>query len=300
MAQGEAIHDAVRTSNLEVMWEQIGAGHINDQEEFTSKTPLMIATLAGYPDVVRDLLVNGANTTILDKNGYTPIEASAFKGFVEITEMLLVYQPELATFVNPGDRLTPLHRCAWHHSPSHLSVATLLLSHGANANALEPSASEATPLHGASNRGHEEMVLLLLRAQANPNAINVEKQTPLHLASLSAHTGVVKLLLEWGSDATYRDLAGKSPRDLAPQSGVKRLETSIFDGFDDGIDSESTVAIKTRAQLEDEEELRYVLETMRRLESEGRGEGADDPEEKDELREKVTEAMRRTTGHTEL
>jgi ankyrin repeat protein len=77
-----------------------------------------------------------------------------------------------------------------------------------------------TPLHEAANKGHVEVVKILLEAGATVDAktkvlrldspcisqllttpVDLQSgQTPLHYASAQGHTAVVKLLLDSGAD----------------------------------------------------------------------------------------------------
>ena len=54
-----------------------------------------------------------------------------------------------------------------------------------------------TPLHGASSRGHIEMVKFLIEKGADPNRKNKADQTPLFFAKTQKHTQVSKFLMEY-------------------------------------------------------------------------------------------------------
>ena len=69
----------------------------------------MSAVLNGHTDVVRVLLEAGADTTIGEKDGYTPMHGAGFQGRADIALLLIKHG------LNPSDRhsdgFTPVGRC---------------------------------------------------------------------------------------------------------------------------------------------------------------------------------------------
>jgi serine/threonine protein kinase len=73
-----------------------------------------------------------------------------------------------------------------------------------------------TPLHAAARNGHDEVVQLLLSIdKINIDPINSAGKTPLHIAAEFGHGVVVQVLLEAGAITNVKDVAGRSPLDLA-------------------------------------------------------------------------------------
>ncbi|KAJ0966727.1 hypothetical protein J5N97_023644 [Dioscorea zingiberensis] len=62
-----------------------------------------------------------------------------------------------------------------------------------------------TPLHWAVDRGHFDVVEILLRRNADVNAKDNEGQTPLHYAVVCEHEAIAKLLVEHNADVDLKD-----------------------------------------------------------------------------------------------
>ena len=96
----------------------------------------------------------------------------------------------------------------------------------------------ATPLHGAAEGGHGEIVELLIKAGADLHATTVSMLggggwIPLHSAARQGHREIVELLIANGTDVNSRDSAGKSTLHDAALEGHKEIvELLIIKGAD--------------------------------------------------------------------
>ena len=110
------------------------------------------------------------------------------------------------------------------------------LDKGTDVNAKREDGS--TPLHGAAEGGHEEIVKLLIAAGADLHATTVPMLggggwTPLHSAARLGHRGIVELLIEKGTDVNAMDSSGKSALHDAALEGHKEIvELLITKGAD--------------------------------------------------------------------
>ena len=110
------------------------------------------------------------------------------------------------------------------------------LDKGVDVNAKREDGS--TPLHGAAEGGHGEIVELLITAGADLHATTVSMLggggwIPLHSAARQGHRGIVELLIEMGTDVNSRDSTGKSSLHDAALEGHKGIvELLINKGAD--------------------------------------------------------------------
>jgi cytohesin len=99
-------------------------------------------------------------------------------------------------------------RTALHRAASY-EMAVILL----NANA-DPEARDEvgwTPLHKSARRGHRGAVSALIEFGANIEAVDAEFRTPLHKAAFRGHKEIVELLLQSGANAEAKDMEGNTP-----------------------------------------------------------------------------------------
>lgn len=82
-----------------------------------------------------------------------------------------------------------------------------------------PDQNGLTPLHIASLCGHLELMNILLRYRANPNAQDSTGMTPLHAAAMAGHLIAVEVLIHSGAEVDCRNNRGNTPLFLAVWDG---------------------------------------------------------------------------------
>lgn len=117
------------------------------------------------------------NPNFANSEGWTALHIAAYRGFLQICEVLLDY----------GDR-------------TNINAKTNQMQ---------------SPLHLACSGNFKPVVQTLVRAGANLNAVDYEGNSPLHLAVLEESREIVHWLLVRGPDLTIRNLEGRTAADLA-------------------------------------------------------------------------------------
>ncbi|XP_015377737.1 PREDICTED: ankyrin repeat domain-containing protein 17-like isoform X3 [Diuraphis noxia] len=170
--------------------------NVDSQTESNHDTALTVACAGGHEELVKLLLVRGANIEHRDKKGFTPLILAATGGFDKIVEILL---SNVANMEAQSERTkdTPLSLAC---SGGRYEVCDLLLQRGANKE--HRNVSDYTPLSLAASGGYVNIIKLLLSNGAEINSRTGSKLgiSPLMLAAMNGHTAAVKLLLDMGSD----------------------------------------------------------------------------------------------------
>ncbi|ONK63971.1 uncharacterized protein A4U43_C07F20790 [Asparagus officinalis] len=126
--------------------------------------------------------------------------------------------PVFSSFVHEEDsdsdlKLDAIHVCARE------GEAEKLVRHIENGIPVNSRDSEGrTPLHWAVDRGHYNVVELLLKKNADVNAKDNEGQTALHYAVLCEREAIAELLVKYNADTNLKDEEGNSPNDLCSSS----------------------------------------------------------------------------------
>ncbi|GAB0089137.1 NF-kappa-B inhibitor cactus [Sergentomyia squamirostris] len=192
------------------------------------QTPLHLAVIAGQYTTVRQLILAGAEPTIRDYKGNTPLHLACEKGDLAcvhaltvpilLTEIQDMFRPN-NTFSDssfrkkrnspciqlPGDlniRNYDGENCVHLAAQSrHIDILRHLVRCGADINAKEGKSGE-TPLHIAVNQGDEQLVKFL---SSECSKINLESctyggMTAYQYATLNQNQSVMRLLLHVGAE----------------------------------------------------------------------------------------------------
>uniref|UniRef100_A0AAY4BIR6 Acyl-CoA-binding domain-containing protein 6 n=1 Tax=Denticeps clupeoides TaxID=299321 RepID=A0AAY4BIR6_9TELE len=78
-------------------------------------------------------------------------------------------------------------------------------------------------LHWACDRGHKDLVSVLLQNNADINSQDDEGQTALHYASACEFPDIVELLLRAGADPSIKDQEGSLPEEVTESSDISSM-----------------------------------------------------------------------------
>ena len=258
-----ALMQASKRGHAEIISLLVNAGANVNAIGYLQKTALMRASEIGHAKVVSLLLEAGANVNAINIQGETALIIASEMGHAKVVSLLL----EAGANVNAKHRdrdmdmdmgksslntkleplLFVLNRQKVLGGPisgffsgiiyklintfiigrqpalmqaskrGHAEVVSLLLKAGANPNA--KNSRKQTALIIASKRGHAEAVSLLVNAGANVNAIGYLQKTALMEASEIGHAEVVSLLLKAGADVNVTDKIGITALMQASEKG---------------------------------------------------------------------------------
>ncbi|ESO85665.1 hypothetical protein LOTGIDRAFT_84232, partial [Lottia gigantea] len=183
-----------------------------------SQTPLHLAVLTNQPEIVRRLIVGGAQIDIRDHKGNTPLHIAAQKGYQNIAKLLLtpVFHNEINVNsyeipyqkipqdleIRNYDGLSCLHLAAL---GNHYDSMRLLLENRAPIN-IADGKSGRTILHYAAEQGNEDLLHFIL---SSPNT-DINKKTyggltAIALANGRGYNEAVRILYRNGADTTGLD-----------------------------------------------------------------------------------------------
>ncbi len=194
-ARQSRIIDAIRSNNVLMLRRAIANGaNVNAGINYLQcKRPIMLAINLGFPNMVHELLIHGAD-------------------------------PD-----NSGTRThTPLHFAInnIHHTNQYKEIAKLLINNGADIKkqTTNDENNKITPLLLSVLRNDKELTSLLLSRGANINhtgfGINC---SPLHLAIKNNNFELLKLLIHHNAKLYIKDRYNRTPIDYAQKLGHYKL-----------------------------------------------------------------------------
>jgi ankyrin repeat protein len=188
--RGTALHPASVAGHVEVVRLLLMCGADVDARGYRNRSPLQLASLYGHLDVVQCLLDRGADANFQDEDHVTPLSFATVEGYLEVVRLLFERNADVLTQDKDGS--TPLH----------MVFKLAPLSHG---------------------NDRPQVVRFLLERGTNPNARDNQGQTPLHVAASSypdsSQLDIVRILLAHGADVDAEDGEGRTPSQVALANG---------------------------------------------------------------------------------
>ena len=161
-----ALFEAVGKGDLNGVKDALAGGARIDENTIDEKgpsrkkqTPLMFASLIGETRIAKLLLDKGADPTIGEADGYTPLHGCAFQGRSETCRMLLA-DPRVPNVAH-RDGFHPMHRACWGKTQAFADTVEVFLSFG------------VSPTLRASSKAGGETALEIARQVGNKATIAV-------------------------------------------------------------------------------------------------------------------------------
>ncbi|KAG8227042.1 hypothetical protein J437_LFUL013829 [Ladona fulva] len=182
--------------------------------------PVHCASLGNSPEILRLLLSSGAELAA-EREEETALGYAVRANSTECLRALVEAGASVNSFGVRG--YAPLHVAA---ELSHMDCVPILLAAEANLNEKTQDHNGYTPLHILASDGDTEGIRVLIKAGANPLAVDSRGQTPLHLCAKAQAADAVVELLRAGADPNVQDLEGRTPLHVAV-SGRRRPAFSV-------------------------------------------------------------------------
>lgn len=222
----QGIHDAASRGDVAEIRRLLTTDPaLRDARDDRGLTPLHIAAAQGRREAAEILLAAGAEIDAKDRNDQTPLLLSAWGGQAEMVRLLLDKGADPA--LSDAIGWTGLHASAFE---GHLDCVRLL----ALPSLIElASRNGDRPLHWAINRGHLEIMRLLVEKGADSEAAGARGLKPLPLAVELGQTGIVDFLLDRGGDPLGTDpvhgrtLLHRAALRNKPDVAARLLDTGI-------------------------------------------------------------------------
>ncbi|KAL4200028.1 hypothetical protein AMTRI_Chr03g54340 [Amborella trichopoda] len=215
-----ALHFAAREGKTEICKYLLELGLSIDPKDDYGETPLVHAARQGHLTTAKYLLEHGADpTTTSHELGATSLHHAAGTGCNELLSILLSKGVDVDT---PSDAGTPL---IWAAGNCKQGTVKTLLEYHANPNA--ETEDNITPLLSAVAAGSLESLELLVQAGANPNA-SAGGATSLHIAADGVDVRITNCLLKAGADPNAIDEDGLKPIQVAAGRGNREAVEALF------------------------------------------------------------------------
>jgi len=199
-----ALHNAVRFRHRDTTELLIQNGANVNAKNNDGKTPVHYAVLLGSTEVIRMLLVAGADIDSISLN----IRSLILTGDVRVVNPLIAKSGDVDAKDESG--------CTMLHFADDTSVVELLLDKGANID-IKDNEYSFTPLHYAARFGREDVADVLIARGANINAKDKWDFQPIHWAAYHDRADVIELLLSKGADINAKTSLGQTPLQLAQE-----------------------------------------------------------------------------------
>lgn len=209
LLQETPLHQAATNGEMNNLVSLIDQGVSLDAQDASKKTALYLAVTQGHENIVFCLLNRGADPTIVGEEGDTVLHVCAFYGHKALLEKLLSFpQVKNLLYLQDSDGKQTIHKALW--ADPKPDIVELLLKEGADPNAINHFGY--TPLHWAAKHGHIESADLLIKAGAKLDIVNQNGALSFDLA------------ISWEQDDFLHSFLGTKQRLIINQSRTQDTE----------------------------------------------------------------------------
>ena len=159
---------------------------------------------------MNDLLESGASVATMSGAGYTPLHIAAAGGKSQMVRLLLLKGADKDVWGTGGH--TPLSLAA---SLGRQAATLALLAAGADVSRVQNDEWKASVLHVAAQRGDVDIMRAVIEHGADVNAVDTIQRTPLNYAAKSNNVGAIDILVEAGAILEVSEISGNTPLSYA-------------------------------------------------------------------------------------
>ena len=189
-----------------------------------NETPMKIAVIRKYYQIMNILIDNGADTETEDYNGNRPLHIAAENGMRGMAEKLIEKgcdkearnqygQTALLIAIEKGD----------------MQMFKLLVDLGCDIHACDNGMK--TALHYAAKYGRDDIAEYLIENDFDLESVDKNGNTPLHIACFHNNPGVIKLLMMAGADIYRKNNRKEKPLDLSYRDESEKAIDDILEFF---------------------------------------------------------------------
>ncbi|MFZ4262659.1 ankyrin repeat domain-containing protein [Sphingobacterium sp. HJSM2_6] len=213
--------------SLSELEEYIETGNYQDLDLLLSRQPNLTKENTSH-DISPLLLAcyyqkNQIIQVILKYISTITIHEACAAGLLEQVQLMLDQKPEVIHEIS-SHGFYPLGIAA-HFGKE--EIVRILLRLGANPNASSQNGYHVFPIHAALGNQHDLIVKMLLEAGAEVNVLQHSNISPLHLAAQLGNVDLIIVLLEHGADIQVRNDLGQTASDLAAEKGFHEIATIL-------------------------------------------------------------------------
>ncbi|KAI5856205.1 ankyrin repeat-containing domain protein [Durotheca rogersii] len=210
------------TANLDTIQVLVVHGADQSLRNRRGRTPLHEAISFGRLQCAQMLLDYGANLETTDSNGWTPLFGAVVQGSAVLTKLMC----DRGAVVDKKDRSgqTALRYAI---SQGCGEVAEALLEAGADVNLVTKG---ETPLCQATSKSNLSLLELLLARDADVSLPSPSycDALPIHIAAMGRDPAILEVLLRAGSPINARDAEGRTPLRWAINDGGGEMVHFLF------------------------------------------------------------------------
>ena len=173
-------------------------------------------------DLLRFLVGERFDVNVVDMYGRTPLYIALLREKSELAKALIADVGADVSVVDKWGR-TPLYIVC---EKGHTEIVQLLIDAKADVNMVDKY--EETPLQIACEKGYTEIVQLLIDAKADVNMTD-KYETPLQIACEEDHIEIAELLIDYGADANVTDKY-ETPLQIACEKGHTEIIQLLIKG----------------------------------------------------------------------